>query len=45
MAIDSCTTRITQLFSDSGALQPEEVVESLADVNPFTGLESTYQQS
>lgn len=47
MAADSFTSKITQLLSDSGhsTLQPEDVVERLSDVNPFTGLESTYQQS
>ena len=44
MAADSFTSKITQLLSDSGhsTLQPEDVVERLSDVNPFTGLESTY---
>ena len=45
MALDSCTTKITQYLSDSDALQPQDVVECLSDINPFTGLESTYQQS
>ena len=45
MALDCCTTEITQLLSDPGhgTLQPE-VLKSLSDVNPFIGLESTYQQ-
>ena len=45
MALDSCTTKITQYLSDSDALQLQDVVECLSDINSFTGLESTYQQS
>ena len=42
MVADSFTST-----ADSGhsTLQPEDVVERLSDVNPFTGLERTYQQS
>ena len=50
MAIDEFTTKVSQRLSSMSAiecssLQVGEIVDDLADVSPFTGLETRYLQS
>ena len=48
MAIDEFTTKVSQRLSsmsECSSLQVGEIVDNLADVSPFTGLETSYLQS
>ena len=48
MAIDEFTTKVSQRLSsmsECSSLQVGEIIDYLADVSPFTGLETSYLQS